>query len=97
MTNRRIFGLILIIVGGFFLLNVLNVIDFNILDLKGWWTLFLIIPALVSMSKQGATTGNVILLVIGAALFLREWDVDFKGYLLPGVLIVLGVSLFIKK
>lgn len=97
MTNRRIFGIILIIFGSLFLLNVLNIIDFNIDDLKGWWTLFLIIPALISMSRQGATTGNVILLVIGVVFFLRAWDVDFKGYLLPGVLIVLGVSLFIKK
>ncbi|MDD3129327.1 MAG: DUF5668 domain-containing protein [Candidatus Izemoplasmatales bacterium] len=96
MSNRKIFGFILILLGVFFLLNATGVIDVNIF-FKGWWTLFLIVPALVSMSKQGVTTGNLILLVIGGLLLLREYDVDFEGYLLPGVLIVLGIGLFLKR
>jgi hypothetical protein len=49
------------------------------------------------MSKQGITNGNVILLVIGVVFLLREQGVDLGGFLLPAVLIVLGVSLFIRK
>ncbi|MFA7076162.1 MAG: DUF5668 domain-containing protein [Candidatus Izemoplasmatales bacterium] len=97
MSNKRVFGILLVIIGVVFLLNALNVITFDFFSFAGWWTIFLIAPALISMSKQGVTTGNVILLVIGVALFLRERDIDFKGYLLPGVLIVLGISLFVKK
>jgi hypothetical protein len=96
MTNRRIFGIVLLVLGVIFLLNVLNIWNFNPF-FTGWWTLLLIIPAIVSMSKQGVTTGNMILLIIGVVLFLRERDFDFKGFLLPAVLIILGITLFIKK
>lgn len=97
MSNRKIFGIILIVLGTIFLLNILGIFTFNIFAIKGWWTLFLIIPAVISMSRQGITTGNVILLVLGVVLFLRERDFDFNGYLLPAALIVLGISLFLKK
>jgi hypothetical protein len=97
MSNRKIFGIILIVLGAVFLLNILGIFTFNIFAIKDWWTLFLIIPAVISMSRQGITTGNVILLVLGVVLFLRERDFDFNGYLLPAALIVLGISLFLKK
>ncbi|MGD9761064.1 MAG: DUF5668 domain-containing protein [Candidatus Izemoplasmatales bacterium] len=96
MTNRRVFGIILLVLGVIFLLNVLQIWSFNPF-FDGWWTLLLIIPAIVSMSRQGVTTGNMILLIIGGVLFLQERNFDFKGFLLPAVLIVLGIALFIKK
>lgn len=97
MSNRKIFGIIMIIFGAYFLLYKFNLVPFNLFQQDGWWTLFLIIPAVISMSRQGITTGNVILLVLGVVLFLRERDFDFNGYLLPAALIVLGISLFLKK
>jgi len=96
MTQKKLFGILLVVLGAIFLLNALNIFTVNIF-FNGWWTLFLIIPAVISMSKQGITTGNSILLIIGIVLLLREWDVDFKGYLVPAVLIILGIGLLFKK
>ena len=96
MTNKKVFGVVLIVLGVLFLLDKLNVIPFNIF-FEGWWTLFLIVPALMSMSKQGVTVGNMILLIIGVTSLLSAQNVDLGGYLLPGVLILLGIGLFIKR
>jgi hypothetical protein len=96
MTNKKLLGIILVVLGAIFLLNRFEVFDFNIF-FDGWWTLFLIVPAIMSMSKQGVTNGNVILLVIGVVFLLREQGVDLGGFLLPAVLIVLGISLFFRK
>jgi hypothetical protein len=96
MTNKNVFGVVLIVLGVIFLLDKLNVIPFNIF-FEGWWTLFLIVPALMSMSKQGVTVGNMILLIIGVTSLLSAQNVDLGGYLLPGVLILLGIGLFIKR
>ncbi|MDT8336290.1 MAG: DUF5668 domain-containing protein [Candidatus Izemoplasmatales bacterium] len=96
MTNKKLFGILLIVLGGIFLLNKFNVFNFDIF-FDGWWTLFLIIPAIMSMSKQGVTTGNTVLLIIGIVLLLWERGIDLQGFLVPAVLIVLGISLFVRK
>jgi hypothetical protein len=98
MTNKKLFGIILIIIGGLFLLDKFNVFNLSVLfSVDGWWTLFLIVPALISMTRQGVTTGNTVLLIIGVVLLLRERGIDFEGFLVPAVLIVLGISLFVRK
>jgi len=96
MSNKRIFGIVLIVLGAIFLLNAIGIFSINIF-FDGWWTLLLIIPAFMSMSKQGVTTGNTILLVVGLVFLLKERGLDLGGYLVPAVLILLGVSLFIRK
>lgn len=96
MTNKKLFGILLIVLGGIFLLNKFNVFNFEIF-FDGWWTLFLIVPAIMSMSKQGVTTGNTVLLIIGVVLLLWERGIDLQGFLVPAVLIVLGISLFVRK
>jgi hypothetical protein len=96
MGNRKVLGLLLILIGALFLLNQLGIFNANIF-FDGWWTLFLIVPAIMSMNKQGLTTGNTVLLIIGVVLLLSEQGLDFKGYLVPAVLIAIGVSIFIRK
>ena len=41
----------------------------------GWWTLFLMIPALISMVETGLHLGNSIVFVIG--LLLLAWEQDW--------------------
>lgn len=96
MSNKKLFGIILIVIGTVFLLNRLGVFSINIF-FDGWWTLLLIIPAVMSMSKQGLTTGNIILFVLGVIFLLREQGLDLGGYLVPAVLVVFGIALLIKK
>jgi hypothetical protein len=97
MKRQNTFGLIILVIGVIFLLNALNVWNANIF-FDGWWTLFLIIPAFMSMSRQGVTAGNAILLVLGVGFLLNEqlgWE--FKKYLIPVMFILVGIAILFKK
>ena len=67
---------------------------------EGWWTLFLIVPALASIIGNGPNAGNLILLAIGALLLADAQrllgDVSVWSLLLPVVVIILGVSVLWK-
>jgi hypothetical protein len=94
--NRKFWGVALLIIGILFLMDRLGVFDVRWF-FRGWWTLFLIIPALYTMFKNGIQTGNVILLGIGIYFLLQEWGIDMGWVVIPAVMIVLGVSLLIRK
>lgn len=96
MSRRNSFGLLLLLIGVIILLNAFNIIPINIF-FDGWWTLFLIIPALMSMSRQGVTAGNVILLILGVGFLLREQGWNFTQYLVPAIFIAVGIVILIKK
>ncbi len=96
MKNRSVFGAILLVLGVLLLLNAFNVLPFSIF-FNGWWTLFLIIPAIVSMSRTGVTPGNLLLLVLGIGFLLEENGWNLSGYLVPAIFIVLGVGFLLKK
>ncbi|MDD3477462.1 MAG: hypothetical protein PHP32_01120 [Candidatus Izemoplasmatales bacterium] len=93
--NRNLFGILLIVAGVAILFRILNIWHFT-LWFDGWWTFFLIIPAILSIGKQGVNTGNVILLGIGLYLFAQTngWNLD--GYLLPIMLIAFGGWILLK-
>lgn len=95
-NNRNLLGVCLLVFGVIFLLQRMDILPFTIF-FKGWWTLLLIIPALFSMSKQGITTGNTVLLVVGVFFFVDERGWNLQGYLIPALLIVLGLSILIKR
>nr|WP_122013263.1 hypothetical protein [Maliibacterium massiliense] len=65
----------------------------------GWWTLFLIVPALCSMLGERIHAGNAILLAIGVILLLRAQRVISSGstwqIIVIAVLIVAGLSLIL--
>ncbi len=96
MKNRSLFGLILLLLGALLLFDKFDFVKFN-LFFAGWWTLFLIIPALLSMSRTGITIGNVVLLVLGIGFSLRENGWDINGYIIPAIFIVLGIGIIIRK
>lgn len=96
MKNRNVLGFILVAIGAVLLLQAFDVIKGNIF-FDGWWTLFLIIPAIVSMSRTGVTVGNGILLVLGIGFFLQEQGWNLDGYLVPAIFIVLGVAILFRK
>ncbi|MGD9909009.1 MAG: DUF5668 domain-containing protein [Candidatus Izemoplasmatales bacterium] len=95
-NNRKVLGYVLLFFGVIFLLSRLNLFSLH-LFFNGWWTLLIIIPAIVSMSKQGVTFGNIAFLILGVYLFLNENGINFEGYLLPALLVLLGGYLLIKK
>ncbi len=96
MKRRNMFGLILLVIGVVFLLQAFDIIG-DITILKGWWTLFLIVPALMSMSRTGVSAGNAILLTLGVGFLLREQGWNITQYMIPAIFIVLGVVILLKK
>ena len=66
----------------------------------GWWTLFIIVPSVYSIVKQGANKKNVTGTVIGGLLFLncRTGFLKFiTGRLfLPLILLAIGVRFLTK-
>jgi hypothetical protein len=94
--NKKFWGIVLIAVGVAFLLDRTHILNFD-LFFPGWWTLFLIVPALASMIKSGLATGNVILLGIGVYFLLEEQGINLSYLVLPAVLILWGAGMLIGK
>ncbi|MCK7484144.1 MAG: hypothetical protein MZU97_00310 [Bacillus subtilis] len=65
-SNRKTLGVIFIVLGALFVLQLSGVI--NQIFFAGWWTLFLIVPALVHIIKHGIQTGNMVLFGLGNVL-----------------------------
>ena len=67
---------------------------------EGWWTLFLIVPALVSIVDQGPNVGNLVLLGIGVLLLADAQRLlgttSVWSLLLPVVIIIVGATLLWK-
>lgn len=76
--------------------TMLGFFDLN-LSLRGWWTVFIIVPALVSIGQGGLNAGNAIMLGVGTLLFLSAQGFLPEGFgwklILPFVLLVVGVQL----
>ena len=94
--SNIVLGCLLIILGVIFGLNALGLTDINVF-FEGWWTLFLIVPALIGLTKDEDKAGDFILLFIGVFLFLAVRDIvsfDLLWKLLvPVILVIIGISL----
>ncbi|HAQ57293.1 MAG TPA: hypothetical protein DCR44_07875 [Acholeplasmatales bacterium] len=94
--SRLITAIILIVVGALLLADRLGWIDFT-LFFAGWWTLFLIIPGVYSIAKNGVQVGNALLVVIGGIFLLQAWNLNLSSYLLPIALVLFGVVMLARK
>ena len=95
-----LWGLILIAVGIGIVGAMAGVWEFHIL-FAGWWTVFLIIPALLGMIEHGIRIGNSIGLTLGVALLAccqewLPWEV-LSRMLVPTVMIIIGGVLVFKN
>jgi len=81
-----------VLIGG----NMLGYFYFDV-NLAGWWTLFLIIPALLSMTQVGPNAGNMILFGIGTLLLLDQQRIIPRNYgwklIFPVVLLAVGFQI----
>lgn len=93
-----IWGILFIVAGVGFAGNAFGLWNFD-LFFSGWWTLFLIIPAAVSMVENGPNTGNSILLLAGLVLLLSAQGFiqrEIIGKLFfPVVLVLVGLSILL--
>ena len=102
MKNKAfsiIVGLIIVGIGIGYGLQALNYIDHFTVFIKGWWTIFIIVPGLVMLFTRGANKFvSLCLIALGAALFLHQQNIlgDFKKYVIPALIIIFGLSIIIN-
>ncbi len=93
-------GLLLIAAGVGYAGNTLGFWDFT-LFFRGWWTLIIIIPCIVSIIQRGVNGANAAGMIVGAALLLGAWDVIdlslLRRLLVPLILILIGVSILLSN
>lgn len=98
--SNILWGLLLILVGVVFALSALEIIDIKDIFFDGWWTMFIIVPSVIELFRSRDKTGNIIGIVVGVVLLLACQDViKFEmiwKLLLPGILIIIGLSLVFK-
>lgn len=94
-----IWGIIIVMVGIIFLGNNLNIWNIDIF-FDGWWSLFIIIPSIISLWKRESFFTGILGLLIGILLLLAaqgycDWHMVGKIFL-PVVIIMIGLSLIVK-
>lgn len=79
--------------------NVIGLWDFN-LFFRGWWTLFIIVPCLISMVQNGVNMGNIIGFIIGVLLFFDAQNIIPRNLIgkmiFPIILVLIGFSIIFK-
>lgn len=95
-----LWGLIFIAAGVGIIGHIAGAWELNFL-FAGWWTLFLIVPAVLGMVEHGIRIGNSIGLVLGVALLAccrgwLPWEV-LSRLLVPTVMIVIGGVMVFKN
>lgn len=100
-TLSIILGLIIILFGIFFGGQAIGYWEEYEVSFDGWWTLFIIIPCVISVFNSGLNMFNSIGTGVGVLLLLSEQYIlkDDIGYklIVPYVLIVFGLSLIFRK
>lgn len=89
-------GIIFIAIGIIFAGNALDLWYINIF-FPGWWTLFLIVPGLVSMVRYGFNWGSGVLVIVGLILLFDRLDI-ISGAIMwrlvaPLILVIIGISI----
>ena len=93
-------GIIFVIAGVIIGLNSFGITDINIF-FDGWWTLFIIIPAINGFITDEEKMGSIIWLIIGIVLLLGcqnliSFDVIWK-LTLPVILVFIGLSIMFNN
>lgn len=94
-----IIGALLIAIGVLYLLQALGV-EVS-LSLDGWWTLFIILPALHGLLTNRKKLWDLVVLAIGVLLLLAARDViDYDlvwKIAVPAVVVALGIRMIVKS
>lgn len=95
-----LWGLLFIVVGIIWGLNAGGITHIDIF-FEGWWTLFIIVPCAIGLVTDRDKTGNLIGLVIGAALLLAcQGVLQFRliwKLSVPVILVIIGFKLIFQK
>ena len=95
-----VFGVILIIVGVIFGLNLFNITNIN-LFFDGWWTFIIIIPSIITLITGKHKIDGIIGLILGVILLLICQNVVSSETILkiaiPLAIVALGVDIIVKS
>lgn len=99
-TKSIIWGIAILALGIFFGGKALGLFDFE-LFFNGWWTLFIIIPSLVSLCTERFKFGSLFMLALGVILLLASqdvfsWDAAWK-VILAAFFVTIGLSIIFKN
>ncbi|MDD5937246.1 MAG: LiaF-related protein [Clostridiales bacterium] len=68
---------------------------------RGWWTMFIIIPCLITILSKGLGNFSAIGLAVGVLMLLNCQgviiDETFRKLLIPVIIILIGVSILLKS
>lgn len=99
-TSAWLWGLVLMALGVILGVNALGIAHINIF-FSGWWTLFIIIPCLISLFTEERKGGALAGLIIGVLLLLACLDVVPFGIMwkliLPAGLILVGLVVIVHS
>lgn len=97
-VSNLIWGIIFIVIGVGIAGNILFDWNFHIF-FDGWWTLFIIIPCLLSIIRSGLTIAASGGLIIGVMLLVSQYvdiGIDWWKLIIPAVLIVIGLKIMFQ-
>lgn len=99
-TTSILWGCVLVALGVILGINALGIARIDIF-FPGWWTLFIIVPCVISLfGNDSDKTGDLIGVVVGVCLLLAcqgvvRFDILWR-LLLPVILILIGLSIIFK-
>lgn len=99
-SKSIIWGIAILALGIFFGGKALGLFDFE-LFFDGWWTLFIIVPSLMSLCTEKFKFGSLFMLAVGVILLLAAqdvfgWDVAWK-VILAAFFVTIGLSIIFKN
>lgn len=98
-TMGIVLGALLIAVGALAILDVCDIVPFDV-SFDGWWTVFIIVPAIESILTSRDKTGGFIFLTIGVYLLLAARDIIeyelFWKLIIPVIIVIVGIKLIVK-
>lgn len=98
--SRWLWGIVLVALGVILGINALGIMQINIF-FPGWWTLFIIVPCVISLfGNDSDKWADIVGIIVGVALLLGcQGLLSFKmiwSLIVPVILIVVGLSLLLK-
>lgn len=98
MKSRYLVGVLFIAIGIGVFLDAVNVLDFWGV-FASWWPLIFVFIGIVQLTNKGSSKiAAIIFIVIGLFLLTNELlDVSLMSFLLPIILILIGVSFFTNR
>lgn len=94
-----LWGIVFITIGIFYAGDSFNLWEFR-LFFDGWWTLFIIIPCLISIVENGFGTGNAVGLSIGILFLLSSQGIVnsriVAKLVFPAILILIGIKIIFR-